>query len=345
MKNNILEIGIPTYNRTWQLEKCLNSILVAFNELSLEEKKSIGIVISDNSTKDILKTKNVINSSKVKFEIQGIGYFNYHINGFNIGMLKNMSTVYVNAKSDYIWSLSDDDVARFDSLKTILKMIHEHKPCFIAGGWSRKSKIGYFDDVIKKDDQQPNCVHSILHGDDKIDTFLTQNTVQQQEYVYKTAQLKKFFNEDVNIPLLHEMQPGLLAIYCMLDKAPAVLLEASVGLFRHDQPDGDSEWRYLWGRYTLEDWPSISEKFYDLGYINKKQLKLSIGVYRDLLFNLAPYRPDILLGMNKKYNLSPLKLWHFHRTEYLKALAKSIPAIIFEAYRRLRVLFLSNSRK
>ena len=52
MKKNILEIAIPTYNRTIELKKCLKSILIALELLSRKDSKFIGITINDNSTKD-----------------------------------------------------------------------------------------------------------------------------------------------------------------------------------------------------------------------------------------------------------------------------------------------------
>ena len=329
-KSTLLEVGIPTYNRTPQLEKCLNSVLVSLEGLASEERKFVGIAISDNSTKDLNNRKKIIDNFEKKFTELGIGYYRYHITGYNIGMVNNMSSVYINAKSEYIWSLGDDDVMRYDALKTVLNAINHHKPCFIAGGWVCKSKVGYFDDVIKNDDQTPNEIHKVLYGEEKLNTFLLRNTVQQQEYIYKTSQLKNFFKEDSNIQLLTEMQPGLLAIYCMQDKAPFVLLRNSVGQFRHDEPDANSEWRHLWLRFALQDWPLLSEKIYKLNWINKNQLNLSIGIWRNLLFTAAPCRPDIFLGINKKHDLSPFKLFYFHRITYLKALLNSIPAILFK---------------
>lgn len=330
LKTNILEIGIPTYNRTNQLEKCLKSILVSLKNLQLNERKFVGIALSDNSTKDIKNRKKIIDIFKKKFEELGIGYFRYHITGYDIGMINNMSSIYINAQSEYIWSLGDDDIMRFDALKTVLDAINHHQPCFIAGGWISKSKIGYFDDVIKNDDQSKNEIYLVLNGEEKLNTFLLKNTVQQQEYIYKTSQLKKFFEEESNIQLLTEMQPGLLAIYCMQDTAPLVLLKNSAGIFRHDEPDVNSGWRHLWLRFALQDWPLLSEKIYKLNWINKNQLNLSIGIWRNLLFTAAPCRPDIFLGINRKYDLSPFKLFYYHKTVYLRSLLNFIPSILFK---------------
>ena len=167
MKKNILEIAIPTYNRTIELKKCLYSILVATRLLSQTEKKNIGIAINDNSTIDFFNRKKIISKYKKKFESSGISYFKYCVTGFNIGSNSNFATLLINSQSDYTWILPDDDVARFDSIKTILKVIRLHKPCFINGGWEMKSQISYNDDILENDDNLSNNVNEVLNGKKK----------------------------------------------------------------------------------------------------------------------------------------------------------------------------------
>ena len=312
MKNNILEIAIPTYNRTIELKKCLYSILVATRLLSQSEKKNIGIAINDNSTIDFFNRKKIISKYKKKFESSGIGYFKYCVTGFNIGSNNNFATLLINSQSDYTWILPDDDVARFDSIKTILKTIRLHKPCFINGGWEIKSQISYNEDILENDDNLSNNLKKILNGKNKINYFLSKNIVQLQEYVYKTSHLKKFFLDDKNITLINNMNPALYAIYCMLDNGPSVLLTRSLGIFRIGEPNSD--WRHLF---------------------HKRQLKKSINVYRQTILNLS-FRPDILLGINRKYELSFFKLFYYHRTALLKSLAISVPMIFFKIYQKIK---------
>ena len=333
MKKNILEIAIPTYNRTIELKKCLYSILVATRLLSQTEKKNIGIAINDNSTIDFFNRKKIISKYKKKFESSGISYFKYCVTGFNIGSNNNFATLLINSQSDYTWILPDDDVARFDSIKTILKVIRLHKPCFINGGWEMKSQISYNDDILENDDNLSNNVNEVLNGKKKINYFLSKNIVQLQEYVYKTNHLKKFFLDDKNIALINNMNPALYAIYCMLDNGPSVLLTRSLGIFRIGEPN--TEWRHLFHRYSLQDWPILSEKIYKLGWIDKRQLKKSINVYRQTILNLS-FRPDILLGINRKYELSFFKLFYYYRTALLKSLAISVPMIFFKIYQKIK---------
>ena len=93
MSKNILEIAIPTYNRTIQLRKCLKSISIAIKLLSQKDRKFIGITINDNSTKDFNKRRLVINYFQIKFKSLGINYFKYQVTGFNIGSNNNFKTL------------------------------------------------------------------------------------------------------------------------------------------------------------------------------------------------------------------------------------------------------------
>jgi hypothetical protein len=334
MKKNTLEIAIPTYNRTSYLEKCFKSIIASIERVPESQRYLIGISISDNSTKDFLNKEKLIQKYKEIFIKLNINYFNYYISGFNIGVVNNIASALSNTQSSYVWILPDDDVARFDSIENILNAIYKHSPCFIVGGWEQKSKIGYEDDQLKNDNNEANSILSCHLDNEKIDIFLSKNACQLQEYVYKSDLIKQFFSDETNIPLLTPMDPGLYGIYCMQSEQPLVLLKYSVGIFRHDEPNSITEWRHLWPKYTLEDWPELSEKIFKKGWLNQKQLKIAISLYDDLLY-CAPYRPDVILGINRKYGLSISKLWYFHRKKYLIAILKSIPAIIAEIIRRI----------
>lgn len=334
MKKNTLEIAIPTYNRTIFLEKCFKSIIASVKRIPESRRHLVGISISDNSINDFTNKKKLIQKYKKIFTELNINYFHYHVSGYNIGAINNIASLLTNTKSSYVWLLPDDDIARFDSIENILNAIEKYNPCFIVGGWEQKSKIGYEDDQLKNDNNKKNSIFSCHADNDKIDIFLSKNIVQAQEYVYESNLIKNFFSDESNIELLSPMDPGLYGIYCMQSDQPLVLLKYSIGIFRHDEPDSISEWRHLWLKIALEVWPELAEKIFKRGWINNKQLKIAISLFSNLLYS-APYRPDVILGINRKYKLSILKLWYFHRKHYLIAILKSIPAMFFEIKRRI----------
>jgi len=104
-----LTIGIPTYNRSKQLDGLLNSIYIA----SLNEPQvKLFILISDNNSED--DTFNVVHKWKETLNI------NYHVNERNIGPIKNLFYVanMFNGQG-YFWFMGDDDEIAEDSFKII----------------------------------------------------------------------------------------------------------------------------------------------------------------------------------------------------------------------------------
>lgn len=327
-----LNIAIPTYKRPIQLKKCLDSILVSVKNLKNKENLYLGITIINNSNIYVSKYDELIKDYKKKFN-KKVKYFKYIISGFNIGMTNNISAAFINNELDYNWVLPDDDVARFDSLCSLFKVINMHKPSLIVGGWINKSKIGYNDNKIKNDDNKSNKIYKIINNKNKISVFLKKNIVQAQEYVYLNSQIKNFFLDDSNLKLLDPMIHGLLAIYCLQNKKPLILMEKSIGLFRHDEPN-ISEWRHLWLKLSLIDWPLLSNEMYKKKWLTKKQLVLSKNIFASLLFSAVPHRPDVLLGINKNFKLSFSKLYSIYGFIYLKAVFASFFKLINKIFFR-----------
>ena len=96
-KNNpLVSIGIPTYNRPKELERCIKNLLHQTYE-------NIEIIICDNNSEDPLNRK--LYSSKL-FKNKKIRIF---YNQKNIGVLKNTIKVLKMAKGKYFCWMSDDD--------------------------------------------------------------------------------------------------------------------------------------------------------------------------------------------------------------------------------------------
>tara|TARA_A100001015_G_scaffold279018_1_gene339779 strand:- start:5592 stop:6608 length:1017 start_codon:yes stop_codon:yes gene_type:complete len=111
-----LSICIPTYNRYYELRNCLNSILIAYKEF---KKIKLEICISDNSeNKNNLKTINIY-KKKFKNKVK-INYFKFKKNkGVSINYLNCISM----SKSEFVWTIGDDDMLTPDSLKIIYKLL------------------------------------------------------------------------------------------------------------------------------------------------------------------------------------------------------------------------------
>ncbi len=127
MKNKILTIAIPTFQRSTRLRKNLSSLLLNINILRLNS--SVEIYVSNNGSKD--KTKEVLREffkEFKKFHIQ----FNFTNQSINRGFDSNVLSCFYNAKGKYIWFLSDDDNIYNDSLLNILKDIKKYSPNIIV---------------------------------------------------------------------------------------------------------------------------------------------------------------------------------------------------------------------
>lgn len=108
----LLSICIPTYNRSSQLDNCLNSILVSN---SFSNENDFEICISDNNSKD--KTEEVVKKYTKYIKI------NYNKNSQNLGFAKNAIKVISMAKGKYSWLIGDDDLILPKTIKKILNIL------------------------------------------------------------------------------------------------------------------------------------------------------------------------------------------------------------------------------
>jgi hypothetical protein len=329
----LLEVLIPTYNRPHELAKCLRSLENSIKNLSHFDRSKLAITIRNNSTEYFEQYKNLIDTYNPIFKNFNISSFDYQFTGFNIGTVNNCVGGMLNSKSDYIWVLPDDDIARFDALSISIPVIEKYKPDFISGGCIDKSTIEYPSNEIGEDNKQPNKILDVIYDRSKVLLFLRKNVVQLQEYIYKVQLVKNFLKNDKHVHLLNDMWPGLFAIFSLQSSKSFVRLEKSLGIFRKGDPR--SEWRHLWFKLALIDWPIISEKLFKLGWLNETEAKVSKAVFREIFPHLS-YRPDILLGLNKKSSVNPFLLIKYHRYHYFIALLKS-PFLTFkEAVKRFK---------
>ena len=92
----LVSIGIPTYNRPLELERCVRNLLN-------QTYKNIEILISDNNSNNklckVLYSSDLFKNPKIKI------YFNKQ----NLGVLKNTHNIFLKAKGEYFCWISDDD--------------------------------------------------------------------------------------------------------------------------------------------------------------------------------------------------------------------------------------------
>lgn len=113
MQTTLLTIVIPTYNRAFYLDRCLNSVcsqIVDYNNIEL-------IVANNASTDDTdsIVKKYIAESNKIK-------YIN---RPENIGPNGNFADCFIVAKGKYFWIIGDDDFLISNSLGNILNMLNK----------------------------------------------------------------------------------------------------------------------------------------------------------------------------------------------------------------------------
>lgn len=104
MKEPILTIGIPTYNRPNSIVKTVRALLPQLNDL-------VVLRVWDNCS-DIPVVDLFTEEEKKKFTIAR--------NKANIGGDANIAGCIYHASTKWVWTLGDDDIPNNEAVKTIL---------------------------------------------------------------------------------------------------------------------------------------------------------------------------------------------------------------------------------
>jgi len=130
MIDNKLYIGIPTYNRWNELDRCLESLIRAhvFSEFAIE----LIVIIYDNNSVDRRSYEKVISNHlngikkipkiSIEFFIQEK---NIYFDGNYISILKLIP------EGEYFWIIGDDDEFSINSLSIIKRFLKKNKPLFV----------------------------------------------------------------------------------------------------------------------------------------------------------------------------------------------------------------------
>nr|WP_274603889.1 glycosyltransferase [Clostridium beijerinckii] len=110
----LLTIGIPTYNRSYFLERCLDNIFRQIGNDSIVE-----VLVSDNASSDA--TQKVVEKYKQEYK-----NLRYNRNSRNLGLMGNTRKVYELAKGVFINAHGDDDYYNDDVIYNIVDIIYKN---------------------------------------------------------------------------------------------------------------------------------------------------------------------------------------------------------------------------
>lgn len=117
-KNNnkiLLSICIPTYNRPFHLENCLESIWISKKNC---KNLNFEVCISDNGSKHNIKS--IVKKYKNKLNIK----FNRFSR--NLGITPNFLKVVDMADGEYVWTIGNDDLLLPNSLNQIFQLLNKY---------------------------------------------------------------------------------------------------------------------------------------------------------------------------------------------------------------------------
>ena len=163
----LLTIGIPTYNRSQYLSKCLKAIYE-----QIEDNPLVEVFVSDNDSSD--DTATVVNAYK------SFGNLTYYKQKENIGGDNNIDYLYKHAAGNYILVCGDDDYYNWGTVDLILKVISENKETAVIG-------LDWFDSNSH-----------IKHGEGMDDFLLTtaRTVTSISSVVLKTRYYRELQNKD-----------------------------------------------------------------------------------------------------------------------------------------------------
>ena len=113
-----LEILIPTFNRSSQLQRLLS--ILEQETASVLSVVKIRITVSDNCSTDETQLMLSRHSFGDRIVVRR--------NDSNLGALRNIWDLYETTRADYAWVISDDDIPKPNSLRTVIDVLLRSMP-------------------------------------------------------------------------------------------------------------------------------------------------------------------------------------------------------------------------
>ena len=320
----VLEIAIPTYNRSALLDQCLCSLIDSLENVDASCYELLSISIHNNSTRYFSEYNDLFKDYHNKFSFLGVT-FSTCTSGVNIGPVQNQLGLILSSSAKYIWILPDDDLAAPDSVQVILDLVKEKDYSLIIGSMKYQQKIipypfQYTETNLNKD-LISNSICKLFEYPSSIEAFLMSNKfVAYQEMVFNLDSLKSCLHNPEYLKVVDEFAPFTFSLICLQSRLPFAGLSSSIGYFRDGDPHSD--WRHLWFKMLLQDWPCLIRSLGKLNIIPDHLFQLA---YHQLIIDakISSYlsaRIDKLLGINKRFGINPFVAFCNYPLFFIKAL-------------------------
>lgn len=134
MNSKILTIVIPTYNRPERIKEQLNSLIPQLTD-------SVSLIIIDNHS--------TIPVSSL-FEYHSYSSINIIRNSINIGGAANIARCFEVCETEWLWTLSDDDIVEIDAVEKIINTIKNlNDVCYVNFNNKQTYSSNDFSDVLR----------------------------------------------------------------------------------------------------------------------------------------------------------------------------------------------------
>lgn len=221
----LLTIVILTYNRKARLLKQLHSLY------SQPEVNEVAIEIVDNHS-----NYNVYEAIKEEFGEDRISNLSVSVNPMNLGMHANLAMPFFHCKTDWLWTLSDDDETYPDSIRTILSDIEEYPETAVFKYKINTTQSSFNDTIIKS---LPELIDFYL--DNHVGTghliFLSNNV-----YNYKAA----IDNYGSTLSHCFSCIAQMLPMFHILDAQTGIVRMREKRLVNFVRPDPGTGYPYLY---------------------------------------------------------------------------------------------------
>ena len=250
---NRLSLVILTYNRKAKLLRQLHSIYAQ------PEAKNVNIEIVDNHS-----DYDVREAIKEEFGQEVASNINIYVNPLNIGMCANLAMPFLHCKTDWMWTLSDDDETMPGSIAMLLKDIDDFPDTAVfkyntngAGKEYANTEVTSLPEFIDF------CEQNDMAGGWVI--FLSNN-------VYNMKKALNFYGQTLSN--CYSAIAHILPMLNILDSKAGIVRIRNAQPIHFSQPEpGHSNYPYL---YTAVGVSSIAGYKYNLTYKYYKKLSFLV---------------------------------------------------------------------
>lgn len=191
-----ITVAIPAYNRTQQLEVILKELLEQYDG-------TFDILVADDASPEDP-------TQMVQPYLEKMPRFRYIRNENNLGFSGNVSMLYTEAKTRYVWFLCDDDEITEDVMKNMQSLLEKHEPTVAVFNHlhedplGRQMNAGVEEDHIYNDPSELNNDYQPLMRTTFLSTLVLEKNLPVDEIVSKDYEDNVYFQVTLALHLLSD---------------------------------------------------------------------------------------------------------------------------------------------